>query len=169
MNEEFAGALILDTEISTDAHEVTVFRYGLRAPTDWARDCDDEIYKMNKFWNTLVEIEHTVRAEYRAISEQDTSVATAQAQVEELKNALEKTTQGTPEQRAAKKAYSQGCEKAKLARRAVRNNSAIKAKLDALEVTRKERVKLARQNSDVAWSNYNGVINSYNVARSRAM
>lgn len=165
---------------------VTVWQYGLRAPLNWDRDVDDELWRMNAFWNKLVEIERTNRARYREIIATSPAKAEVQAAIETLK-AEQAALVG---ERAKRRAVARSKVKADTGEIDGRLK-AIKADLrplfdqskslsseareqqkpllDVLEFERREQVKLARQNSGCFWSNYNAVLESYGVARVRAM
>lgn len=60
------------------------FRYGLLDPIDWDEDCREQLFLMNRLWNTLVEIEHKHRTKYREIVGADDAVAELQGQIDAL-------------------------------------------------------------------------------------
>ena len=64
-----------------EQHRISVYRYGLLAPLDWADDCEEELRRMTALWNRLVEIEHAHRAQVRALTAEDEAVAAAEAEV----------------------------------------------------------------------------------------
>jgi hypothetical protein len=39
-------------------------KYALGEPLDWAQDCEDELFLMNRLWNRLVEIEQESRTQF---------------------------------------------------------------------------------------------------------
>lgn len=166
--------------------QVIVRQYGLLDPLNWDRDCAEHLYLQHKFWNRLVEIERDHRTAYRAIVDADEAVSVAHQQIEDIKqaiadqDALRKAAR--KEHRAKKGEHTKPfddriAELKKQIRdlspqaKELRNKAREKAKeaLSELEPVRKEAVKKAYQESGLWWSNYNRVIDSYNVARVRAM
>lgn len=165
---------------------VIVRQYGLRAPLNWGRDVDDELYRMNALWNTLVDIERANRERYRKIVAESPVLAEISARIDALHSEREKLIAERNRRRAAarSKAKADTAEqdarlkaiKAELAplydqRKSLAAQARAEQKplLDALEAERKEAVKRARQQSGCFWSNYNAVIDSYNTARQKAM
>lgn len=63
---------------------VVVYRYGLRDPIDWGDDCDQQLFLMNKLWNSLVEIEQQHRQAYFELMKEDSQVAEVSEQIELL-------------------------------------------------------------------------------------
>jgi len=163
------------------AGAVIVYRCGLRAPLDWGRDCDDQLYLMTRLWNTLVEIEHAHREAYFAATASDPVVAAIEAEITGLERLLEQLYAQRAELRKAARKRVRTPElderiaelKAKLkarraeakeARKAARET--IKPQLETLEAERREAVKVARNASGLWWGNYNAVCADYDRARS---
>lgn len=48
--------------MATLAHQ-----YGLLDPIDWAPDCHEQLWLMNRLWNALVELEHKQRERFRGL------------------------------------------------------------------------------------------------------
>jgi len=165
---------------------VVVRKYGLLAPTNWGEDVTDELRRMNRLWNTLVEIDRYFRAEYRRIVGESQALSVLTEQI--LKIETERKT--LIEQRGKRRAAARSKEKAgtefldariksikaelsplyasrkMLAKEAKEQQKLV---LDAMETERREFVKIARQHSGCFWSNYNAVIDSFSVARVKAM
>jgi hypothetical protein len=170
--------------MTDEQHRISVYRYGLLAPLDWADDCEEELRRMTALWNRLVEIEHAYRAQVRALTAADEVVAAAEAEVETLNDkvttlyerraslrkearARTKTSELDDEVAQAKRARREASAIAKEARRRVR--AGAKDKLAVLNEHRKALVKTARQQSGLYWGNYNAVLADYDRARSAAM
>lgn len=167
-----------------DPGAVIVRRYGLRPPLDWAKDCDEEMARMTDLWNALVTIERDHRTAYFAATADDPEVMATEAaraafadrrgalvqQRSELRKASRKRV-ATPELDAmiadCAAQTKDAAAAAKAARQAAREK--IKPRLAAIEQQRRDRVKIARQQSGLWWGNYNAVVASYETARSRAL
>jgi hypothetical protein len=149
---------------SNDAGNATpcAYRYGLLDPLDWDQDCDEQLFLMNRFWNSLVEIERKHREHYHALMCSDERVAPVQASLDSLR-------QEQWEVRAARKLQRQRAQK----RGATPEHDArlreLGAAIHALGAERYHAVKAARQRSDLWWGNYNAVCASYETARLRAI
>jgi Putative transposase DNA-binding domain len=160
------------------------YKYGLLEPLDWDQDCHEQLFRMNKLWNTLVEVEHQHRARYRALVGEEVAVATLQSQLDALRE--EQTALRTERKARRQKARArvatieqdarlrvlatqiQGlAEQCRVARTLAKES--LKEPIRALDAQRFEAVKVARQNSGLWWGNYNAVVHSYEVGRSRAM
>lgn len=165
---------------------VIVRNYGCLPPLNWGDDCQEHLYLMNVFWNRLVEIEQANRAAYRALVDADDQVSVVNAEIEEIKAEIEKHGAARNEARKQHRAKTgphtaphdqaikdlkarlkEVAATAKDLRRVAR--AGIKEPAAALEAARREQVKAAYAASGLWWGNYNAVIDSYNVARSRAM
>jgi hypothetical protein len=170
--------------MTDEQHRISVYRYGLLAPLDWADDCEEELRRMTALWNRLVEIEHAHRAQVRALTAADDAVAAAEAEVATLNDkvttlyerrvasrkearARTKTTELDDEITQAKRDRREASAIAKEARRRVQ--AGAKDRLAALNEQRKALVKTARQQSGLYWGNYNAVCADYDRARSAAM
>lgn len=163
---------------------IAVRQYGCRPPLDWGDDCHDELFRQNRLWNALVEIDRADREGYRAIVGADTQIQPLET---ELTEAREHKAELTAERKALRakaraKVATPGldCEIANTAT-AIRELAATlkplraaarvrqKPLLDELALTHKGMVKQARQQSGLYWGNYNAVVEAYNRARSKAM
>lgn len=166
-------------EITTVAYQ-----YGLLDPLDWDTDCHEQLFRMNRFWNQLVEVERTHRAAYRTlmssvpdvapIEARATELATEQTQLRAERKRLRQTARAkiaTPEitdrLRHLATELQVARAEAKEAKAAAKLHMA--APIKALSDARFEAAKKARQNSQLYWGNYNAVFRSYEAARSRAM
>jgi hypothetical protein len=170
--------------LADEPHRISVYRYGLLAPLDWADDYEEELRRMTALWNRLVEIEHAHRAQVRALIAADEAATAAEAEVAlrndkikalyDQRSALRKeararikTTDLDDEIAQAKRDRRDANTVAKEARRRVRADA--KDKLAELDEQRKALVKTARQQSGLYWGNYNAVCADYDRARSAAM
>lgn len=166
--------------------DVVVRQYGLLAPQNWGPDVDEELNRMNRFWNTLVEIEQRTREKYLAILGESEALAEVQAEIEALQAerlaqieernkrraaVRSKSKADTGEQQARIKEINAALKplytQSKALMKAAREEK--KAALKGLEMERRAEVKAARQNSGCFWCNYNAVLESYSVARVKAM
>lgn len=166
--------------------DVTVRQYGLLAPQNWGPDVDDEIFRMNKLWNTLVEIEHRNREKYLAIVGESEALAEVKGQIDTLQAERVALIEEVNKRRAlvrSKAKADTGVQQARIKEinaelkplytqskslmAAAREEK--KVALKALETGRRAEVKAARQASGCYWCNYNAVIDSYSTARVKAM
>ncbi len=167
---------------------ITVSKLGLRAPINWDSDAREHLFLMNKLWNTLVAIEHENYEKWSQVfcidGEYDTlrqAFETASAKIDELwkerlalrartrAKASEQDTDYGNQIKEAKTLASDLWKKVKARRSSIKDNPEIVEKLKDLEADRRERVKEARNASGLWWPNYNAVVASYDVARSKAM
>lgn len=168
---------------------VIVRQYGLLDPLNWGEDCQEHLYLMNRFWNALVEIEHGNRRQYREIIGNDEDVATIQSQIDQLKQQKKAHDEARKQARIKHRAktgphtavHDQAMKtltasikdlsaQAKLLRAQAKERvKASSTALTDLETTRREKVKKAYGESGLWWGNYNAILASYKVARSRAM
>lgn len=165
---------------------IVVRKYGLLSPLNWDKDVTDELFRANKFWNSLVEIERENRAEYHRIMSQ----SSAMAEVSEAIASLKKDRDELLAERAHRRAAARSKTKADTAaldsrikgitaelRPLYLRTKELKAQakqeqkplLDTLEEQRRSKIKEARQQSGCFWSNYNAVLDSFNVARAKAL
>lgn len=162
--------------------EVTVYKYDLFPPTNWARDCDAELRGQNELWNKLVEIERlhieAVRAiAAPAVAELDAKATALDTQLTTLfdeRVALRKqarTKVKSPELDAQIAELRASLKVVRDAAKVLRKEAYAAAKddLKALDTLRFEHVKEARQKSRLFWPNYNAIVNSYDRARGRAL
>jgi len=166
--------------------QFVVRQYGLLDPLDWDQDCQEHLWRENKFWNTLVELEKKHRDAYFRLTGSD-------PELKEIEDALSALMEEKEARIAEKKALRQAARKkagvdtsaqdlrieeirpeirrlsglAKETRKKTRER--MKPEIDALERTRREDVKIARNASGLWWGNYNAVCASYETARVRAM
>jgi len=180
-----------ETDDTTDsdgqtAGAVVVRHYGLLQPMDWGPDIDDELRRMNRLWNTLVEIDNYAHDQYFAIIGASQAMGTIGQEIAALE-AKRETLFGERRARYARARGKVGVDTSDIdvqiqeTRAALhplyaerkKRTAAAKAEcaeaLAALEVERKAFVKSARQNCGAYWGNYNAVIASYQRARVRAM
>lgn len=134
---------------------IRVYRYALRAPLDWGRDCEAEIERMRALWARLVKIEGEHQYAYAKTLERDSDLGRLNAEI-----AAAEAAKDWPALKAAR-AEAKTC--------AARERKAKKAELDELERRRREEVKAARQQSGCYWGNYNALIQSYDTARQRVV
>ncbi len=134
---------------------IRVYRYALRAPLDWGRDCEAEIERMRALWARLVKIEGEHQYAYAKTLERDSDLGRLNAAI-----AAAEAAKDWPTLKAAR-AEAKTC--------AARERKAKKAELDALERQRRDAVTAARQQSGCYWGNYNALIQSYDTARQRVV
>lgn len=160
------------------------YQYGLLDPLDWDQDCHEVLFRMNRLWNTLVQIERQHRTAYRQIVGADDAVAPLQAQLEALRTqqqGLRETRKArrqqaraklaTPEQDAPLKSLATQIQRLAVQCKAARREAKERCRkpVRALETERFEAVKVARNASGLWWGNYNAVCASYDTARTKAM
>lgn len=160
--------------------------YGLGTPIDWGDDVSDELWRQNRLWNTLVEIERDNRDGYSALIDGAPAVAEIAAQIKPLEEERSALLEARAQRRAKARAKTSADvpsderrlteirkELAPLyAQRKAKSAQARKERADeltALEAQRKAYVKTARQHSGCWWCNYNAVLDSYAAARSKAI
>ena len=165
---------------------VIIREYGLLPPLNWDSDCQEHLWLMKKFWNRLVEIERAHREKYRAIIGADAGVTAVNQKIGAIKERIRDLDAQRKEARKvhrsrkgshteffdlelnlAKEEMRAFIAQAKEARAAAKER--IKGFTTHLESERREAVKKAYQESGLFWSNYTGVMDSYNVARKLAM
>ena len=159
-------------------------KYGAFRPINWAEDCEDELMKINRLWNRLVEIGRGADAARVVVECQDPEVYRLRTAAQEAAEAARNAARAVKAARAAARsntikpvlmtdlATARASEKAaweayapvvKVARKT------FAAELRAVEVERQELVKAARNKSGLYWANYNAVIARYDAARDRAI
>lgn len=171
---------------SSKAEETTprAYRYGLLDPLDWDQDCHEQLFLMNAFWNSLVEIERNHRDRYRAIIGSDERVATLQTSLETLRQEERevRTARKQQRQRAQKRVdtpeldarlHELGLAIRPLSAecKAMRTEAAARMRkpLRLLDDERHHAVNVARQRSGLWWGNYTAVLARYDVARIEAI
>lgn len=166
---------------------VYAYQYGCLPPLDWSDEAADCLWRQNKLWNALVEIERDQRARYLALMAEDPAVAALEAQLTTLTARIEAAMSARKAARARERKRvptpalddeirALTAERRELAAqtKAARSAARVAAKepLAALTAERYEAVKLARQQAaegGLWWGHYNAVLASYEVARVRAM
>lgn len=165
---------------------VILRKYGLLAPLNWDSDCQEHLWLMNKFWNRLVEIERAHRERYRAIIGSDAEVSAINQKIgairERIRDLDTQREEARKIHRSKKGSHTEPFdlelnlakeEMKALIARAKETRAAAKERIKGftthLESERKGAVKKAYQESGLFWSNYAGVMDSYNVARKLAI
>jgi hypothetical protein len=173
-----------DNMRNAENKEIIVRQYGLQPPPDWDENALQVLRLQNRLWNTLVEIDHVHTAAYRNMIAAHDNVKPLEEEMGELRERKRRlrgerkqrrkaarTRVPTPEIDTELKSVAarigELMPRIKTARQLTRR--ILKPQLDALERTRREQVKTARRQSSLWWPNYNAVVQSYNVARSRAL
>lgn len=171
---------------NTLPHETVAYKYGLHPPLDWHDRAFDQLRKQTQLWNNLVAIEREHRGRVRDVASADATVTALDAKRTPLVDLLERCkTERAERRRAARKkvptpeldatikdVIAQLREMAPTIKEA--RKTAYRASKDTLRVIENERmakVKLARQTASAEglwWGHYNAVLESYEVARSRA-
>nr|WP_172685368.1 hypothetical protein [Methylobacterium oryzae]AGO88270.1 Transposase [Methylobacterium oryzae CBMB20] len=136
--------------------EVVIRKYGLLQPTNWAEDCESEMRLMDDLWNKLVYINDEYISKYISLMCQDKNFSEAKSQYD---NSV-----------AASAAVSDIASSKR--RLAIIQKDVARRMADALralETSRREEVKVARQESGLWWGNYNALVRSFERARSAAI
>ncbi len=166
-----------------------VRQYGLMNPINWGSDCDEHLQLQNKLWNRLVEIERDNRQTYLSIVGTDEEVVAIEEKIAGIKTQLagmdaqrkdlrrqyrskisvhtkplDEAIKRDKEMLQALSAHAK--EIRSVAKERIRSAGSA---LEELERKRHELVRDAYNNSGLWWGNYNAVVDSYRVARSRAM
>jgi hypothetical protein len=166
---------------------VVAFKYGLLDPIDWGPDCVEHLFRMNKFWNALVEIERSHRKQYRVLMISQEEIAPLQRRIDALmekQRALrsdrkrmrlvgqERTSVECIDDRLREIAtdVQQFVAQYKVIQQRLQK-SLLREPVRALDAARYAAAKAARrpENCGLWWSNYNAVFQSYEVARRQAM
>ncbi|APT35069.1 hypothetical protein MCBMB27_05778 (plasmid) [Methylobacterium phyllosphaerae] len=136
--------------------EVVIRKYGLLQPTNWAEDCESEMRLMDDLWNKLVYINDEYISKYISLMCQEKNFSEAKSQYD---NSV-----------AASAAVSDIASSKR--RLAIIQKDVARRMADALralETSRREEVKVARQESGLWWGNYNALVRSFERARSAAI
>lgn len=136
--------------------EIIVRQYGLLDPLDWGKDCEEELRRMDLFWNRLVDIHEKYVDLYYAQILKDSSLAY-------LKDHYERLLQNDSSYADILAA------KRKMALRQKEVSREMSVDLKKLELARRSEVKVARQNSELWWGNYNAIVRAFESARSAAV
>lgn len=145
-----------ENEYAIAKSEVVIRKYGLLEPKDWGTDCDDEMRRMDAFWNTLVNIHEDHVARYLCRIAEDDEFAAAKNEYDGLVASHAQSVAVA----AAKKQLA-------IAQKGATRRMAVE--LRALEAVRYDEVKVARKNSGLWWGNYNAIARSFERARSAAL
>lgn len=169
---------------TVDNKQFRVFQFGLADPTDWDGDCDQEIFRMNRLWNSLVEIEHKYQREYNELLSLSENAKQPFHDLESLhtKNKQNRIRLSTLVRKSAAELdiYEARTAINEMNKRIAEKSKEIKAirKLyhqensdlfRKLEISRRNAVKQARQSSDLWWGNYNAIVRQYEQGRKAAI
>jgi len=160
------------------------YKYGLLAPMDWGDDCEEEILLQAAFWNRLVELENSYRQRVRAVECEDPNVVRLETERLALVSERERLNvkRNGERQAARSKIATPAIDrqiadvssqlKGVAARCRETRRLAHEARREQLRLVNAERymaVSQARRESGLFWSNYNAVIESYEVARQQTL
>ena len=146
----------IDDAMPSTGTEIVIRRYGLLPPLDWSVDCEDELKKMDEFWNILVNIHDDYTTKYYKIIESDEKLRSAKVEFE----LAERSAPNSEDARKAKYRLA-------LVQKTVQRELADS--LRSLEYQRRDDVKLARQRSNLWWGNYNAVVRAFEGGRRTAV
>jgi len=138
------------------ARDIVIRHYGLLEPIDWHSDCDQEIERANALWNRLVDIHELYVSKYYDLILTDDDLIFAKSVYERLVR-----------DNAALSIVLNAKKHLAVTQKEVSKRMA--AELRALELARREAVKVARQNSGLWWGNYNPLVRAFENARSAAV
>lgn len=157
-----------------------VFKYGCLSPLTNELEINDEMFRRNKYWNKLVEIERLYRQKYLLITLVPGDIEAAHIQAEigiwqkEIKAKRQQNRTSDVDVSNLKEKIKKA--KAELKKLWEKNKAErkvlIKLKKSELvkaEQERRELQKEARKKSGLHWCNYDDVEKSYEVARKEAM
>lgn len=148
---------VVVSEISNAAKtEVLIRKYGLLQPDGWADDCEGEMRLMDDLWNKLVDIHEDYLKKYLDHISKDEYFSKVKSQYD----SLVASKAAVPDITASKRQLA-------IVQKDVTRQKADE--LRALEASRREEVKVARQESGLWWGNYNALIRSFERARSAAI
>lgn len=157
-----------------------VFQFGLAEPTDWDGDCDQELFRMNRLWNSLVEIEHKYQDDYNELLsvtehvnrpfDELKSLHIQNRQNRSLLSTLIKTSAPQLNIFGARAAIEEMNTRIEEKSKEIKEIRKIYHRENAelfrkIELNRRSAVKLARQSSDLWWGNYNAIIKQYEQGR----
>ncbi|WP_262032044.1 transposase [Microvirga sp. Mcv34] len=175
---------VVDLARAPDQQQIIIRQYGLLSPVDWDIDCDEELNRMTKLWNELVDIEATNQEKYKLIIADAPNLKEIKSRISILSDAhqaclAEKkffrakggSKVATPQfDQKIRQLYSElmtAKQSAAIAAKAFREE--VRDKLRELEEERRSNVKQARQASGLWWGNYNAVIKSFERGRTAAL
>lgn len=178
--------IALSQSSSSDAGNTIpcAYTYGLLDPLDWDQDCYEQLYLMNRLWNSLVEIERKHRKRYQALMCSDERVAPVQASLDALRQEQQEVRAArklqrqraqkrvaTPEHDARLRELAAAIHALGVTCKAIRTEAARRmcGSIRLLDAERNHAVKTARQRSGLWWGNYNAVCASYDTARMKAI
>ena len=159
-----------------------VYKYGLRVPHYFDTNHLAELERMNALWNKLVEIDRDRERQFkelcaRTFPEYAKAVATIDALQEPINDVYDRIRAERVKFKSIHVSEDLASEKERLLERrraAYEVCKAIHKKLpkelaQPINETAKANAKLARQQSGCFWGNYNAVIQSFEVAKSKAI
>ncbi len=158
-----------------------VFEFGCQAPLRGGREAIEQMFRRNRFWNRLVEIELAARERYAAIVSANGGSGQAVNSLKDLIKALRdeikqrrKTARGKAEIADLTARIESLRREMKIAAAAAKAERKLAAELHkdgiaAIDRLRREEIREAAKRSELWWCNYDDVLASYDVARRRAM
>ncbi len=158
-----------------------VFEFGCQAPLRGGREAIEQMFRRNRFWNRLVEIELAARERYAAIVSANGGSGQAVNSLKDLIKALRdeikqrrKTARGKAEIADLTARIESLRREMKIAAAAAKTERKLAAELHkdgiaAIDRLRREEIREAAKRSELWWCNYDDVLASYDVARRRAM
>jgi hypothetical protein len=174
----------LEPEEPTESEDrIGVRQYGLLPPLDWDDECEAEIDRQRHFWNNLVEIERAHRELLRKERSKDPQIADLEAQLVAISTRIRDTSVARSQLRANSRSkenneLDEPLKQLSAERRALyeelkplhrkwaRQNQTV---LDRLEKERRAKVTVARHASGLWHGNYRPIMESFEVARQRAL
>ena len=156
-----------------------VFEYGCLPPVLGEEAAVAEMRRRNNLWNALVEIERKHQEAVRPlVAPKDETVSQLRARLKEIREEIKSRRKRKRSGRADVEALLAEADEIKAQLTALREQSAearnrrreeAKDALAELETARRAAVKEAQHQSGLYWCNYGEVLDSYAVARVRAM
>lgn len=158
-----------------------VFEFGCQAPLRGGREAIEQMFRRNRFWNRLVEIELAARERYAAIVSANggsgQAVNSLKDRIRALRDEIKqrrKTARGKAEIADLTARIESLRGEMKIAAAAAKAERKLAAELHkdgiaAIDRLRREEIREAAKRSELWWCNYDDVLASYDVARRRAM
>lgn len=161
-----------------------VYKYGVRRLVSGEATINDQIYRMNRYWNRLVEIEQgfQLKREF-ALREGNLALAQAQTGVDAAMSALEQAQEAVSQHKQATRAgkapplLQEAVKVARSALKVARDSyrtarkdaftDDVKAQLGLLAQERTATIREARHVCELYWGNYLDVEFHYKTARQR--
>lgn len=161
---------------------IRTYKYSLKAPENFAEDCENELRRMNDLWNRLIEIDRQRERSFKDLCRSTSAeYAAAQDEIEALREPIDNLYDAIRAERIATRSKEPSDElrvrkDELLGRRkalweickAIQKAIPKESQAPINEVY-KTNVKLARQQSGCFWGNYNAVIESFETAKSKAI